>query len=65
MGPDRNSSLPIEGDPFAVSGSGQTGGSSDCLTRVVPRNAPREPPFPWTRVRGELTRLNTPGGRNI
>ena len=65
MGPGRSSSLRIGGDSCAVSRSGRTGGASDSLAGVIVRNAPGNPFFPWTREREELTRLNTPGDRNI
>ena len=65
MGPGRSSSLRIGGDPCAVFGSGRTGGPSDRLTGVVLRNALGEPSFPLDKGKGELTRLNTPGDRNI
>ena len=65
MGPGHSSSLRIGGDSSAVSRSGRTGVTFDSLTGVVVRKAPMEPLFPWTRARGELTRLNTPGDRNI
>ena len=54
MGLGRSSSLRIGGDPSAVSSSGRTGGSSDRLTRVVPRDAPGEPPFPLDKGEGRI-----------
>ena len=65
MGPGHSSSLRIGGDSFAVPGSGWTDDASDNLNGVALRNAPGSPFFPWTRVKGELMRLNTPEDRNI
>ena len=62
MGPGRSSSLRIGGDPFAVSGSGRTGGSSDRLTGVVPRDAPGEPPFPLDKGKGRIDEIKYLGG---
>ena len=62
MGPGRSSSLRIGGDPSAVSGSGRTGGSFDCLTGVVPRDAPGEPPFPLDKGKERIDEIKYPGG---
>ena len=62
IGPGRNSSLLIGGDPSAVSGSGRTSGSSDRLTGVAPRNAPGEPPFPLDKGKGRIDEIKYPGG---
>ena len=62
MGPSRNSSLRIGGDPSAISGSGRTDGSSDRLTGVVSKNAPREPPFPLDMGKGKINEIKYPGG---
>ena len=62
MGPGRSSSLRIGGDPSAVSGSGRTGGSSDRLTEVVPRDAQGEPPFPLDKGKGRIDEIKYPGG---
>ena len=65
MGPGHSSSLHIGGDSSAVPGLGRTNDASDNLNGAALRNAPGSPFFPWTRVRGELMRLNTTGDRNI
>ena len=62
MGPGRNSSLSIGGDPFVVSSSGRTGGSSDRLTRVVPQDAPGEPLFPLDKGKRRIDEIKYPGG---
>ena len=62
MGPGRSSSLRIMGDPSAISSSGRTGGSSDRLTGVVPRDAPGEPPFPLDKGNGRIDEIKYPGG---
>ena len=62
MGSGRNSSLRIGGDPSAVSGSGRTGGSSDRLTGVVPRDAPGETPFPLDKGKGRIDEIKYHGG---
>ena len=62
MGPGRSSSLRIGGNPSTVSGSRQTGCSTDCLTRVVPRNAPGEPPFPVDKGKGRIDEIKYLGG---
>ena len=62
MGPGRSSSLRIGGDPTAVSGSGRTGGSSDRLTWVVPRDAPGEPLFPLDKGKGRIDKIKYPRG---
>ena len=62
MGSGRSSSLRIGGDPFAISDSGRTGGSSDRLTRVVPRDAPGEPPFPSDKGNGRIDEIKYPRG---
>ena len=62
MGPGRSSSLRIGGDPFIVSGSGRTSGASGRLTRVVLRDAPREPPFPLDRGKGRIDEIKYPRG---
>ena len=67
MGPGRSSSLRIGGDSSMVSGSGRTGGESNRLAVVVPRDAPREPSLlpPWVKARIKSTRLNILWGLNI
>ena len=62
MGPSRSSSLRIEGDSSAVSGSGRTGGASDDLNWVVLRNAPREPPFPLDKGKRKINEIKYPRG---
>ena len=62
MGPGRSSSLHIGGDPSVVSGSRRTGGFSDRLTRVVPRDAPGEPPFPLDKGKGRIDEIKYLGG---
>ena len=62
MGLGRSSSLRIGGDPFAVSGSGRTGGASDRLTGVVLRKAPGEPSFPLDKGNGRIDEIKYPGG---
>ena len=62
MGSGRSSSLHIGGDPSAISDSRRTGGSSDCLTGVVPRDAPGEPPFPSDKGNGRIDEIKYPGG---
>ena len=62
MGSGRSSSLRIGGDPFAISDSGRTGGSSDLLTEVVPRDAPGEPPFPSDKGNGRIDEIKYPRG---
>ena len=52
MGPGRSFSLRIGGDSFVVSGSGRTGGESDCLAVVALRDVPGEPPFPLGKRQG-------------
>ena len=58
----RSSSLHIRGDPSVVFGFGWTGGSSDLLTGVAPRNAPGEPPFPVDKGKGKIDEIKYPGG---
>ena len=65
MGPGRSSSLRIEGDPSAVSGSRRTGGASDRSTGVVIRYAPREPPFPLDKGKGKIDEIKYPRDWNI
>ena len=65
MGPSRSYSLRIGGDSSAVPGLGWADDASDNLNEVALRNAPGEPFFPLTRVKGEFMRLNTLGDRNI
>ena len=62
MGPSRSSSLRIGGDSSAVPGSGRTGGSTDHLIEVVPRDAPGEPPFPLDKGKGRIDEIKYPGG---
>ena len=62
MGPSRSSSLRIEGDSSAVSGSGRTGDASDDLNWVVLRNAPREPPFPLDKGKRKINEIKYPRG---
>ena len=57
-----NSSLHIGGDPSAVFGSGRTCGSSDRLTRVVPRDAPGEPLFPLDKGKERIDEIKYLGG---
>ena len=57
-----NSSLHIGGDPSTVFGSGQTCGSSDRLTRVVPRDAPGEPLFPLDKGKERIDEIKYLGG---
>ena len=65
MGSSRSSSLRIGGDSSAVIGSGRTGGAFDRSAGVDLRDALGSPLFPLTRVRGEYTRLSTPGVQSI
>ena len=53
MGPGRSSSLRIGGGSSAAAGSGRTGDSSDRLTVVDLQDAPRVPPFPLDKGKGE------------
>ena len=62
MGPGRSSSLHIGGDPSTISGSGWTGGSSDRLTGVVPRDTPGEPPFLLDKGKGRIDEIKYPRG---
>ena len=48
-----------------VSGSRRTGGESNRLAVVVPRDAPGEPPSPLGKERIKSTRLNILWGLNI
>ena len=65
MGSGRSSSLHIGGDSSVVSDSGRTSGASDRLVGVVFEKSRGNFLSPWIKVRVELTRLNTPWGRNI
>ena len=65
MGPGRSSSFRIGGESSAVTGSGRTGGESNRLAVVVPRDALGKPPSPWVKARIKSTRLNTLWGLNI
>ena len=62
MGSGRSSSLRIGGDPFAISGSGQTSCAFDSLTGVVLRNAPGEPHFPLDMGKGRIDEIKYPMG---
>ena len=62
MGPGRSSSLRIEGDSSAVSGSGWIGGASGDLNVVVLRNALREPHFPLDRGKRRVDEIKYPRG---
>ena len=62
MSPGRSSSLRIGGDPSAVSGTGRTGGASDCSTGVVLRDALGAPPFPLDKGKGKIDEIIYPGG---
>ena len=57
MGPGRSSSLCIGGDSSPVSGSGWTGGESNCLVVVVLRDAPGEPPSPLGKGKGKIDEI--------
>ena len=62
MGPGRSSSLRIEGDSFAESGSGRTGGESNRLAVVVRRDAPGEPPSPLGKGKNKIDEIKYPVG---
>ena len=62
MGPGRSSSLHIRGDSSAVSGLGRTGGESDRLAVVVPRDAPGEPPSPLGKCKDKINVIKYPVG---
>ena len=62
MGPGCSSSLLIEGDSSAVSGSGRTGGAFDTLNGVVLRKASGEPPFPLEKGKGRIEEIKYPRG---
>ena len=62
MGPGRSSSLSIGGDSSAVSGSGRTGGESNRLAVVVPRDAPGEPPSPLGKGKDKIDEIKYPVG---
>ena len=62
MGPDRSSSLRIEGDSSGVAGSGRTGGVSYRSTGVELRDAPGAPPFPLDKGKGRIDLIKYPGG---
>ena len=53
MGPGRSSSLRIGGDPSAVASSVRTRGASDRSTADERQNAPRAPPLPLDKGKGE------------
>ena len=62
MGPSRSSSLRIGGDSSAVSGSGRTGGESNCLAVVILRDAPGEPPSPLGKGKDKIDEIKYPVG---
>ena len=62
MGPGRSSSLRIEGDSSAVSGSGRTGGESNRLVVVVLLDAPGEPPPPLGKGKDKIDEIKYPVG---
>ena len=53
MGPGRSSSLRIGGDPSAVASSVRTRGAFDRSTADERQNAPRAPPLPLDKGKGE------------
>ena len=65
MGPGRSSSLRIGGDSSVISDSGRISGASDHLVGVVFRDIRGNLLSHWIKARVELTRINTPWGRNI
>ena len=62
MGPGCSSSLRIGGDSFAVSGSGRTGGESNQLAVVVPRDSSGEPPSPLGKGKDKIDEIKYPVG---
>ena len=62
MDPGHSSSLRIGGDSSAISGSGWTGGESNRLAVVVPRDAPGEPPSTLGKGKDKIDEVKYPVG---
>ena len=62
MGPGSSFALRIRGDTSAESGSGRTGGESNCLAMVVLRDAPGEPPSPLGKGKDKIDEIKYPVG---
>ena len=62
MGLGRSSSLRIDGDSSAITGSGRTGGVSNRSARVELRDAPEVPPLPLDKGKGKVNLIKFPGG---
>ena len=62
MGPSRSSSLRIRGGSSAVSGSGQTRGTSDRSVAVELRNVPGAPALPLDKGKRGINLIEYPEG---
>ena len=62
MGPVRSSSLSIDGDSSAITGSGRTGGVFDRSTGAELRDAPEVPLLPFDKGKGKVNLIKYPGG---
>ena len=62
MGLGCSSSLRIGGDSSTIFGSGRTGGESNRLAVVVPRDAPGEPPSPLDKGKDKIDEIKYPMG---
>ena len=62
MGPSRSSSLRIGGDSFIVPDLWRTGGASDHLAVVAPRDPLGEPPLPSGKGKGRIDEIKYPVG---